>query len=210
MRGQSERPNPARYDSLSRYYDVLIDPVQRRFRGRGIDRLDAATGETVLDVGCGTGRGLATLRRAVGPTGHVVGLDAAARMCRRTRSRLGDRASVVRGDAVRLPFRTDRFDAVLVSFTLELFGDDARSALLEELHRVLGPHGRICIIAPTESRDPFGWLYAGLNHAMPTLVDSRPVDVREELIAAGFRLDQIVVERVVVVPVAIVTADPTS
>lgn len=203
----------ARYNALSRYYDALVDPFQGRLRRRGIDALDVAPGDTVLDVGCGTGRGTVTLQSAVGPAGTAIGIDVAERMCRRTRNR-GDEypSSVVWGDALALPFRADSVDAVLVSFTLELFVD-RRRAVLDELRRVLVPGGRICVVAPSTAGTALvAPLYGYLNDLLPALVDSRPFDVEGTVSRAGFEVLQTWRDRVPIVPVELVVArrDPTT
>jgi len=208
-RTRRARNSEARYDALSRYYDTLVDPVQGRFRRQGIDCLGVSSDDRVLDVGCGTGRGIATLQNAVGPGGRVVGIDVAEGMCRRTRDRVDDDVptAVVRGDALELPFGIDGFDAVLVSLTLELFAGDDRTVVLGEIRRVLAPGGRICVVAPsTASMGFIPALYERLNDAFPGVVDSRPLDVRGVLAESGFEVVQSRIGRAVVVPVELVVA----
>lgn len=197
------------YDALSRYYDVVVDPVQAPLRRRGIDVLGVSPRDRVLDIGCGTGRGLATLQTAVGPDGEVVGIDIAARMCQLARDRLEANipSAVVQGDARALPFASDSFDAALASFTLELFAADHQSVVLEEIHRVLAPGGRLCVVAPTTTASGLvAPLYERLNDAFPVLVDSRPLDVRNVLDRAGFEICQTRLERALLVPVELVSA----
>lgn len=198
------------YNALSRYYDVFIDPFQGRLRRRGIDCLGVSPDDQVLDIGCGTGRGVATLQHAVGSGGRVVGIDVAEGMCQLTRDRIDDRAppsTVVCGDGLALPFEADSFDSVLVSFTLELFEDSHRTTALDEIGRVLAPQGQICVIAPSDSTSrlvPF--LYTRLNETFPRLVDSRPFDIRATLAEAGFETVHTQTERALIVPVEIVVA----
>ncbi|WP_323172927.1 methyltransferase domain-containing protein [Natrialba sp. PRR66] len=209
MTREQTRHSKAWYNALSRYYDVLIDPFQGRLRRRGIDSLRVSPDDRVLDVGCGTGRGIVTLQHAVESEGHVVGIDVAEQMCQFAQDRLEteDPSAVVCGDAVALPFDSDSFDVVLVSFTLELFEDDHRTTVLGELRRVLEPGGRICVISPSATvSDPIPLLYARLNEVFPTLVDSRPFDVSGVLAEAGFEIVQTHVERVLVVPIELVVA----
>lgn len=199
------------YDALSRYYDVLVDPFHARLRRRGFDLLGVSPDDTVLDVGCGTGRGLATLQNAVGPDGKAVGIDIAGQMCQLAQDRLEDAvpSAVVRGEARALPCDSDSFDAVLVSFTLELFDDGHRSVVLDEIRRVLAPRGRICVIAPSTASDLVSPLYERLNDVFPALVDSRPLDVSGVLTQAGFEICRTHDELVVIVPVDVVVARPS-
>ena len=165
--------------------------------------------DQVLDVGCGTGRGCATLGNAVGPDGRVIGVDIAEQMCQRSRKRLEDdrTSAVVRGHALTMPFDTDSFDAVLVSFTLELFENDHQRIVLDEIRRVLAPRGRLCVITPsTGASNLISLLYKRLNDVFPTLVDSRPLDVSAILAETGFETVQMRIEWAVIVPVEVVVA----
>lgn len=206
---EQTRHSKAWYNALSRYYDVFIDPFQGRLRRRGIDYLSASPDDYVLDVGCGTGRGVARLQTAVEFDGQVVGIDVAEQMCQLTQNRLDDGgpSTVVCGDALALPFDPNSFDVVLVSFTLELFEDDHRTTMLKEIRRVLKPQGRICVISPSKAASTIvSPVYTRLNETFPTLVDSRPLDVSTVLTEAGFEIVRTQIERVLVVPVELVVA----
>ncbi|MDQ6840648.1 MAG: methyltransferase domain-containing protein [Actinomycetota bacterium] len=80
-----------RYGPGAGVYDLLSfeRSLYRAPRRRGIDLLTLRPGETVLDVGCGTGLSLPWLQAAVGASGRIIGMDASATMLdaasRRTR-----------------------------------------------------------------------------------------------------------------------------
>lgn len=194
------------YNGLSAYYDTLIDPFHDRLRRQGIDSLGVSPGDRILDVGCGTGRGCADLLNTIDSSGQIVGIDVAEKMCQLTRDVLehDPTSAVVCGDVLALPFDSDRFDAVVVSFTLELFGAKYQSELLNEIHRVLTTSGRICVIAPsTAGSHLVSPLYNQLHTMFPTLIDSRPLDVSGVMVESGFEIVHTGFERVVVVPVEI-------
>lgn len=197
------------YNTLSRYYDLLVEPFHGRLRRRGIGFLGVSSDDHILDVGCGTGRGLSTLQNAVGPGGNVVGIDVAEQMCQlaHDRTEAATSSAVVCGDALALPFDSDSFDAVLVSFTLELFENESQMVVLDEIRRVLAPRGRICVIAPsTGASDVVSQLYKRLNDVFPTLVDSRPLDGSSVLAHADFEIIRTEIEWVLAVPVELVFA----
>ncbi|MBA2698171.1 MAG: methyltransferase domain-containing protein, partial [Nocardioidaceae bacterium] len=79
-----------RYAQAARFYDVLSleRPVYRPGRLLGVELLGLRAGDTVLDVGCGTGLNLPLLRAAVGEQGTVVGLDLSPQMLSRARRRV--------------------------------------------------------------------------------------------------------------------------
>ncbi|MFC0409311.1 class I SAM-dependent methyltransferase [Roseomonas elaeocarpi] len=110
-----------------------------------------ATGEPLLDLGCGTGGVLRALRTAL-PGLQLVGLDYDAGAARRaSRKAL---APVTCGDANRLPFR-DRCFRAAVSVDVLCHRNVEEDAMLEELHRVLVPGGLLVLNLPA-----FRWLHS--------------------------------------------------
>jgi ubiquinone/menaquinone biosynthesis C-methylase UbiE len=76
----------AQYRRRARFYDLelaLIEPVRRR----AVERLGLSGGETVLDVGCGTGLSFELLEKRIGKGGKIVGIEQSADMLARARER---------------------------------------------------------------------------------------------------------------------------
>lgn len=139
------------YDRLAPVYDAAAWPLQhfggRRLRGPAIDLLNLHPGDTVVDLGCGTGANFASLADAVGPTGRVVGVDLSPGMLAQARRR-ADRAglsqvTLQRADMrdIRLP---DGTSAVLATATLEMVAE--YDAVVRSLARQLVPtRGRLAV-----------------------------------------------------------------
>jgi ubiquinone/menaquinone biosynthesis C-methylase UbiE len=85
------------YRSQADRYDRRTEPFQV-WRDQLVALLPARPGDTVLDVGCGTGLCLPLLQDKVGPTGTIVGIDASEQMLRVA----GDRVAARGWDNVRL------------------------------------------------------------------------------------------------------------
>lgn len=109
----SGRTAPARvqrrYDLMARAYDqVTIERlVYARARAHAVQLLRLQPGDTVLDIGCGTGMSLPGLRAEVGPTGTVVGIDLSPKMLDKARQRAEHEGwanvHLVQADATTLP-----------------------------------------------------------------------------------------------------------
>lgn len=114
-------------------------------------------GGSALDVCCGSGDVAALLAAAVGPAGHVVGLDFAPAMIEYARARAGrktGRGAAVDwrvGDATALPFADASFDAVTIAYGLRNVADPDKG--LMEAWRVLKPGGRCVVLDFNNCRD---------------------------------------------------------
>lgn len=92
----ARRPSPARHQALQQYraradrYDSELAPFEP-LRREAIQRLDLRPGDTVLDVGCGTGLSFGPLLDQLGPRGHIVGIEQCPEMMTQARSRFPDR-----------------------------------------------------------------------------------------------------------------------
>lgn len=76
-----------RYREVASGYDVWTAAGQA-YRGRAVETLAPASGSVVLDVGCGTGLNFAGLQEAIGPRGHLIGIDLSADMLERAHERV--------------------------------------------------------------------------------------------------------------------------
>lgn len=181
------------YDRLARFYNVLEAPFEHRTRVAGLQLLGARPGERILEIGPGTGLALRTLARAVGTQGRVVGVDLSAGMInvarrRTSRQDLPTPPLLVHGDGRRLPFGLGTFDAVTMSFTLELIPTPDIPIVLGECRLVLRPGGRIVVVALdlTAEQHAMTRLYLAGHRRWPHLVDCRPIPLEEVLASASF------------------------
>jgi trans-aconitate 2-methyltransferase len=103
-------------------YDRVSGP-QVAMAARVLDRLPLDGDETVLDAGCGSGRVTEMLLERL-PFGHVIAVDEAPSMVEHARSRLGDRATVLRASLTELEL-DEPVDAVAPGQVAVLYDDDA-------------------------------------------------------------------------------------
>jgi SAM-dependent methyltransferase len=106
-----------------------------------MDRLDPRPGQTIVDVGCGTGQTTVELARRVAPGGHVVGVDIAAAMFDRARQHAADagvtNVEFVHADVQSSPLGQGRFDGAFSRFGVMFFSDPI--AAFTNVHASLQP-----------------------------------------------------------------------
>ena len=130
---------------------------QKRFAGRSNEYLEMLRQRAVLkgignrplhsrilDVGCGTGRGLRYL--AAAGFRHITGLDYTWAMLEIARNQLWEQdlhshVQLVRGDAFMLPGGEDAFDVVLSLNFLHMFDLELQKQIVCEMSRVCRPEG---------------------------------------------------------------------
>lgn len=190
---RSKEEAKASYDKISKWYDVLAY-TDRKYGYHGLKKLCVKEGEVVLEIGFGTGHAIQTLARTTGNSGKVYGIDISQRMydivqARIKRVGLSERVNLQCGDAAKLPFKTNFFDAVFMSFTLELFDTPEIPTVLHECKRVLRSGGRICIVALICKKKKISVrLYEWFHRKFPKFVDCRPIFVKKELEDVNFQI----------------------
>jgi demethylmenaquinone methyltransferase/2-methoxy-6-polyprenyl-1,4-benzoquinol methylase len=167
----------AMFDGVAERYDITNDVLSlgqtRLWRTAVARAVDARPGQRVLDLAAGTGSSSIPIRAA---GAFVVPCDFSLGMLRVGR-RGHPELPFVAGDALRLPFADNTFDAVTISFGLRNVSDP--DAALAELARVTRPGGRlvVCEFSHPTWR-PFRTVYSGyLMRALPAVarkVSSNP------------------------------------
>lgn len=141
-----------------------------------------AVGERVLDIACGTGLVSFEAARAVGLSGHVLGIDLSERMIdaakRRARAAKSSNCSFSRMDAETLALPDASFDVALCALGLMYMPDPQQA--LREMCRVLRPGGRVSLVVWGE-RSNCGW------SALFPIVNA---EVASEVCPLFFRLGQ--------------------
>ena len=159
----------------ARRYDLLVSLImfgrEKALRRKMLRLARVGPGESVLDVGCGTGTLAIAAKRLVGPTGVVQGLDASPEMIDRARGkarRAGVDVVFREGVAQALPFPDAQFDVVLATMMLHHLPRSAHPQAFREMRRVLKPGGRVFVVdfakAERGGRHPFGFLHRRYGH----------------------------------------------
>lgn len=136
------------FSALAKRYDAMTDVwtfgLHRLWKRQAMKLCAVRPGERVLDVATGTGDLAFLESAAVGPQGHVVGVDACSPMLEVARKRQHVAVDFQQGDAMALQFPDASFDVVTIGFGLRNVADRAKA--LREFHRVLRPGGRLMVL----------------------------------------------------------------
>jgi demethylmenaquinone methyltransferase/2-methoxy-6-polyprenyl-1,4-benzoquinol methylase len=149
----------------ARLYDVIVRPVSAGYRALAVERLALQPGETVIDLGCGTGLSLPLLAAAVGEQGRVIGLDASPDMLALARRRIeaGGRRNVGLVEGFAHQFRPERpVDAILACNVNQLI---ASREVMEQALSWLRPGGRIVAAGGKGGRGAGGLAVAAFVYA---------------------------------------------
>jgi S-adenosylmethionine-diacylgycerolhomoserine-N-methlytransferase len=190
-------------DALSRFYRFharVYDwtrPLLLFGRRAAVARLAARPGDTVLDVGCGTGFSLPLLASS---GARVVGIEPSLPMRQRAEARV---ASLALGDRVALdprPYGTHRgyegsVDRILFSYSLSMV--PPYELVLEQAARDLRKDGRIVAVDFLDARPPVSWglrashvfLGEARLQALRRLFPDHAVDVRGAVFWRFFRFE---------------------
>ncbi len=158
------------YRFLSPLYDTINPFIwNTEMRDTALEHFPIGPEDRVLDVGCGTGFATEAL---IEHAGEVHGLDQSTSQLGRARRKLGDAVHWYRGDAERLPFEDDSFDAIWSSGSIEYWPEPV--AALAEMRRVGRPGAPVLLVGPHE---PSMWPFRKLANAIMWFYDADQADV---------------------------------
>jgi ubiquinone/menaquinone biosynthesis C-methylase UbiE len=133
------------YDLLT---NVLLLGQARRLRNLTVDLAGLKPGESVLDVGCGTGGVTIPAGQRVGVNGKAAGIDPSPEMievAKRKAQRKGLDIDFRQGVIEALPYPEASFDVVTSSLMMHHLPEPLKVKGLAEIYRVLKPGGRLLI-----------------------------------------------------------------
>lgn len=137
---------------IARHYDRLLNLMSLGtyggFIARAVAEIGIQEGDSILDLGCGTGRNAALMLERLGPSGKIKGLDVLQEMQEQFEKRFEKetRVNFLR-QRIDVPFDLgEKFNLVFISFVLHGFPQPVRKVILENARRHLRPEGRLVIL----------------------------------------------------------------
>lgn len=139
--------------SANAYY--ILGLREFAYRKKAVCALELNPGDTVIELGCGTGLNFGLLHRQIGPQGRIVGVDLTEKMLEKARQRIQrnkwSNMSLVQSDAALYEF-PKRVNGVISTFALTLVPE--YDAVIRRAAKALAPGGRLVVL---DFKMPTGW-----------------------------------------------------
>jgi len=173
------------FNQLAGKWDRMTPEETRARLPQMIDYLAIKPGDTILDVGGGTGILLPLLYNAAGARGKIVSLDIAEEMLKRAIDN-GYPSSIyyIHADVAAIPLSGESFDLVICYSCFPHFPDKLKA--LAEIARVLRNRGRL-VICHTASRQAINELHKSVGNVVANDTIPDEAIMRKMLAASGLK-----------------------
>ena len=145
MKSQMEKMVPS-YDS---YMRKMTFGRERILRETTVNLAQVKPGDSILEVGCGTGTLTLEAKRQAGPSGKVFGIDVIPGMIELSQhkaAQFNENITFQLGSIDDIPFSENQFDVVMCSFMIFHMAEHTRRKGIAEIYRVLKPQGRLLVL----------------------------------------------------------------
>lgn len=183
----------ANYDRLSRYYDFISSSAELKISRQAINMIAERRPKKLLDIGSATGNSLLEAYKPGLKIPLSYGLELSYGMCLAAEMKIRKlelplRPRIICGSALSSPFAASTFDAVLMSFTLELFPEHSIITVLEQIRLLLTNDGFFYLVymADRGEKSIASKFYKFLHLQLPGIIDCRPIKAVDIIEQNGF------------------------
>ncbi len=133
-------------------YDLMMNTLSfgqySKFIHKAVKDISIKPADSILDLGCGTGRNAGLMLQYLGKNGKITGIDLSAVMQQQFEKRfIGENRATFRQQRIDIPFDLgEKFDIVFISFVIHGFPHEVRSAVIENAKTHLKPGGHFIIL----------------------------------------------------------------
>jgi ubiquinone/menaquinone biosynthesis C-methylase UbiE len=138
--------NPFRYDLLAQ---ILTLGQEKKLRQWTLDLAHLQPGNSILDIGCGTGTLLIAAGKRLGQPGALHGIEPSTEMAGFARSKARQcnvPLEIVEGSADNLPYPDESFDVIFCTLVLHHLPQAMQEVTIRETRRVLRSGGRLVVV----------------------------------------------------------------
>lgn len=181
------------YKRVAWFYNLWSNLTESKAASRVIELANIKDGEEVIELACGTGLLFKEFVKR-NPNGKNVGIDLSPAMLSKATSlmKTEDKSNyeLIQGDVLNLNIKDESFDKVINNFMIDLMPEDTFDKILSEFFRILKPDGLAVISVFSEGQKKVNKLWSFIAKHFPKLLtDCRPVEIKENLLKAGFTIE---------------------
>lgn len=152
------------FSSISRNYDLMNTLItfglHKYWRAKSVKLSGVKKGDTVLDLGAGTGDFAIAFKKKVGLEGKVIAVDFSKEMLDIFKEKI-DRnklqIEIINKDVMELEFPKGTFDFITMAFGLRNFVEPFK--LINKISNFLKPYGKVVILETGQPKYPMKILY---------------------------------------------------
>ena len=179
----------------ARHYDLFMNVISLGYYPRLIrkvvDKMDIQPGQSILDLGSGTGRNDCFIARKISPKGKILGLDVSKEMLNLSRKRCRSHPNVeFKEQRIEMPLTYhEEFDSIFISFALHGFEDAQKVGIINNAYRALKPGGVFYILDYNEFGLDMLWFplrWAFIHGECQLALEFLKLDLKEMLSSQGF------------------------
>jgi ubiquinone/menaquinone biosynthesis C-methylase UbiE len=177
------------------YYDLLLNVLSlgrySYFIRQVIKKMGIKSGQSILDLGSGTGKNECFMAKKVGPYGKIIGVDISDDMLRQARKRCYKYPNVIfnkQRAELPLPYKED-FEVVFISFVLHGFENTQKLWIIHNAYEALRAGGSLYLLDYAEFDLGRVWLplrWAFTHWECQLAVEFLELDIKEMLRSQGF------------------------
>jgi len=136
----------------ARHYDLFMNVISLGYYPhlirKVVDKMNIERGQSILDLGSGTGRNDSFIAQKIGPEGSILGLDISKEMLNLSRKCCRSYPNVkFKEQRIEMPLTyREEFDKVFISFVLHGFEDTQKIEIISNACRALKPGGLFYIL----------------------------------------------------------------
>jgi len=137
---------------IAKHYDKVMNigsfGMYNRFIVSAVKDIGIKPTDSILDLGCGTGRNAALMLQYLGDEGKITGVDLSSEMQKQFEERFAsDKRISFSQQRIDIPFNLgETFNIVFISFVIHGFPHEVRSAVIENAKKHLKPGGKFVIL----------------------------------------------------------------
>ncbi len=193
LRKLNQEETKKNYKKVFWFYDFWSWLTESKAAKQVLKFAEIKDNETILEIACGTGIVFEKILKQ-NPNGKNIGIDLSPEMLEKAKKRVKKLRSknyeLKEGDVLNLDFKENSFDLIINNFMIDLMPITTFDKIAEEFYRITKPNGRVVISIFSFGKKKVNKFWFWVAKKFPDLLTGcRPVSFKENLLKAGFKIE---------------------